>query len=151
MDSEAWHAAVHRAAKSWTWLSDWTELKFLIHIIRKNPQVQILHLNFPLEKCSLITKEKSSKKSNKSENKLSENILDVPVYIYLNSCSINSSSVVKGIFYFSGFLTFLDFCLYSFFFWANFEKIRCHLKNHGENIPILNLLTHNLRTESYPI
>ena len=26
MDREAWHAAVHRVAKSWTWLSDWTEL-----------------------------------------------------------------------------------------------------------------------------
>ena len=26
MDREAWHAAVHGAAKSWTWLSDWTEL-----------------------------------------------------------------------------------------------------------------------------
>ena len=25
MDREAWHAAVHRVAKSWTWLSDWTE------------------------------------------------------------------------------------------------------------------------------
>ena len=23
---EAWHAAVHGVAKSWTWLSDWTEL-----------------------------------------------------------------------------------------------------------------------------
>ena len=23
-DSEAWHAAVHRVAKSWTWLSNWT-------------------------------------------------------------------------------------------------------------------------------
>ena len=27
MDSEAWHAAVHGVTKSWTWLSDWTELK----------------------------------------------------------------------------------------------------------------------------
>ena len=27
MDREAWHAAVHGVAKSWTWLSDWTELK----------------------------------------------------------------------------------------------------------------------------
>ena len=27
MDKEAWHAAVHRVAKSWTQLSDWTELK----------------------------------------------------------------------------------------------------------------------------
>ena len=25
MDREAWHAAVHVVAKSWTWLSDWTE------------------------------------------------------------------------------------------------------------------------------
>ena len=27
MDREAWHAAVHGVAKSWTQLSDWTELK----------------------------------------------------------------------------------------------------------------------------
>ena len=26
MDSEAWHAAVHGVTKSWTWLSNWTEL-----------------------------------------------------------------------------------------------------------------------------
>ena len=26
MDREAWHAAVHWVAKSWTQLSDWTEL-----------------------------------------------------------------------------------------------------------------------------
>ena len=25
-DREAWHAAVHGVAKSWTWLSNWTEL-----------------------------------------------------------------------------------------------------------------------------
>ena len=28
MDREAWRAAVHGVAKSWTWLSDWTELVF---------------------------------------------------------------------------------------------------------------------------
>ena len=28
MDKEAWRAAVHGFAKSWTWLSDWTELNF---------------------------------------------------------------------------------------------------------------------------
>ena len=29
MDREAWHAVVHGVAKSWTWLSDWTELKHI--------------------------------------------------------------------------------------------------------------------------
>ena len=28
MDREAWHAAVHRVTKSWTQLSDWTELNW---------------------------------------------------------------------------------------------------------------------------
>ena len=27
MDREAWCAVIHRVAKSWTWLNDWTELK----------------------------------------------------------------------------------------------------------------------------
>ena len=27
MDREAWHAEIHGVAKSWTQLSDWTELK----------------------------------------------------------------------------------------------------------------------------
>ena len=30
MDREAWHAAIHGVTKSWTWLSDWTELKSLL-------------------------------------------------------------------------------------------------------------------------
>ena len=28
MDRKAWHAAVHGVTKSWTWLSDWTELNW---------------------------------------------------------------------------------------------------------------------------
>ena len=28
MDREAWHFAIHGVAKSWTWLSDWTELSY---------------------------------------------------------------------------------------------------------------------------
>ena len=29
MDREAWHAAVHGVAKTWTWLSDWNEMSWL--------------------------------------------------------------------------------------------------------------------------
>ena len=29
MDREAWHAVIHGVAKSWTWLSDWTELNWV--------------------------------------------------------------------------------------------------------------------------
>ena len=29
MDREAWHAAIHGVTKSWTWLSDWTELNWV--------------------------------------------------------------------------------------------------------------------------
>ena len=32
MDREAWHGAVHGVAKSWTWLSDWTELDWTEHL-----------------------------------------------------------------------------------------------------------------------
>ena len=28
MDRQAWHAAIHGVTKSWTWLSDWTELSW---------------------------------------------------------------------------------------------------------------------------
>ena len=39
MDREAWRAAIHGVAKSWTWLSDWTELNwtdtcFVLHKFR---------------------------------------------------------------------------------------------------------------------
>ena len=33
MDREAWRAAVHGVAKSWTWLSDWTELINIPHAV----------------------------------------------------------------------------------------------------------------------
>ena len=29
MDRKAWHAAIHEVTKSWTWLSDWTELNLI--------------------------------------------------------------------------------------------------------------------------
>ena len=36
MDREAWHAAVHGVTESWTWLSDWMELKEVKDLYSKN-------------------------------------------------------------------------------------------------------------------
>ena len=35
MDREAWHAVIHGVAKSWTRLSDWTELNWKINMLCK--------------------------------------------------------------------------------------------------------------------
>ena len=56
MDRESWRAAVHRVTKSWTRLSNWTELKWLSYNIwillfnfQGNP-VRLLLLLFPFYK-----------------------------------------------------------------------------------------------------
>ena len=43
MDREAWHAAVHGVAKSWTQLIDWTELIKLEHQLNSCPLSQWCH------------------------------------------------------------------------------------------------------------
>ena len=43
MDSEAWHAAVHGVAKSWTWLRDWTELNAVLGCNLKNDRMISIH------------------------------------------------------------------------------------------------------------
>ena len=45
MDREAWRAAVHRVAKSRTWLSDWTELNFESVALESHPYS--LYLDLP--------------------------------------------------------------------------------------------------------
>ena len=43
MDREAWRAAIHGVAKSWVWLSDWTELN--IYLVSSTSNINI-YLNY---------------------------------------------------------------------------------------------------------
>ena len=46
MDREVWHAAIHGVAKSWTWLSDWTELNWRPHKMSSHyPVVNLMNQN----------------------------------------------------------------------------------------------------------
>ena len=51
MDREAWCATVHGVTKSWTWLSDWTELNYVPSLL--NPDVCVSHEEFP--KLKMLT------------------------------------------------------------------------------------------------
>ena len=52
MEREAWHAAIHGVTKSWTQLSDWTELNVLIVFLELEIQ---LKLNFLEKEISNFT------------------------------------------------------------------------------------------------
>ena len=41
IDREAWHAAVHGVAKSWTRLSNWTELKMDMTVLQGSERVNV--------------------------------------------------------------------------------------------------------------
>ena len=50
-DREAWHAAVHGVAKSWTWLSNWTELMLLYNVVLVDFFFNILFYFLTLQYC----------------------------------------------------------------------------------------------------
>ena len=56
MDREAWRAAVHGVAKSWTWLSNWTELNWMQQdVFGKYHIISLM--------CRILKKQKTNKNS----------------------------------------------------------------------------------------
>ena len=51
MDREAWHAAVHEVTKSWTRLSDWTELNLAIAYFNALIQIRAILSQQSVAKC----------------------------------------------------------------------------------------------------
>jgi len=52
MDREAWRAAIHGVAKSWTWLSYWTELNWQ----KKNLKKKVLDFYFIMDSVAAMNK-----------------------------------------------------------------------------------------------
>ena len=71
MDREAWHTAIHGVTKSWTWLSDWTELNQVGHNFPSKEQASF---NFmaAVSICSNFGAQK---------NKLSHCVHCFPIYL----------------------------------------------------------------------
>ena len=59
MDREAWRAAIHGVAKSRTWLSDWTEPKFILILLKKEERKK---------KCKEEWKERRKEREKKWRN-----------------------------------------------------------------------------------
>ena len=59
MDREAWRAAIHWVAKSRTWLSDWTEPKFILILLKKEERKK---------KCKEEWKERRKEREKKWRN-----------------------------------------------------------------------------------
>ena len=63
MDRESWRAAVNGVAKSWTWLSNWTELKRQDKIVFKKFSVQMVILHIFTWKRTHTPKQNSKESS----------------------------------------------------------------------------------------
>ena len=55
IDREAWHAAVHGVTKNRTWLSDWTELNWTLHITYPLPNLEPVPCSMSGSNCCFLT------------------------------------------------------------------------------------------------
>ena len=87
MDKEAWHAEIHGVAKSWTWLSDWTELNwndYTVEVTNRFNGLDLLdrqHEELWTEVCNTVqeavAKTVSKKKKCKMAKQFSEEALQI--------------------------------------------------------------------------
>ena len=79
-DREAWHAAVHGVTKSWTWLSDWTELNWwLFHVDVWQEPAQYCKIIIYQWKLNTL---KNFKKMKTERNKKKREGIYTYIYIY---------------------------------------------------------------------
>ena len=83
MDREAWHAAIHRVAKSWTWLSNWTELNWVFWLS-----------NCPHQPPSLPSQKKPEWNTSSSHSPLHLNPLQFPPSVFLVHSSLFLSTIL---------------------------------------------------------
>ena len=59
IDRESWHAVIHGIAKSWTWVSDWTELNWsdLTQVLIKLILMPVNYVWYLGTQLNLVTKE----------------------------------------------------------------------------------------------
>ena len=93
MDWEIWHAAVHGVSKSRTWLSNWTEVNWCIHIYNTKIYLQFSSLvskkklkqgyfSFSME-IRLVILSDFNTNSEKLQNELSGENMQRPPYVLL--------------------------------------------------------------------
>ena len=83
MDREAWRAPVHRVTKSWTWLSNWTELNWVFWLS-----------NCPHQPPSLPSQKKPEWKTSSSHSPLHLNPLQFPPSVFLVHSSLFLSTIL---------------------------------------------------------
>ena len=109
MDREAWHAAVHGVAKSWTQLSDWTELNWNLKLakegIKIRAEIHEISLQVKKQQLELDMEQQTSFKSGKE--------------------------YVKAVYYHSAYLTYMQNTSWEN---AGLHEAQTGIKTAGRNI-----------------